>query len=111
MDIYERANYECEICDGVKGLQKHHIVKRSQLGPDTPENIILLCWDCHHGNEGIHGRDGNEFDRQLRAGLEQHYLRNDYDNVKKLMGGKLILWDTKPTELIKNHFRRLENEI
>lgn len=39
MNIYERANYQCELCGRTKGLQEHHIVKRSQGGKDTEENL------------------------------------------------------------------------
>ena len=25
----------------------HHVVKKSQYGKDTPENLVLLCCSCH----------------------------------------------------------------
>jgi hypothetical protein len=27
---------------------RHHLVYRSAGGPDTPENVITLCWACHN---------------------------------------------------------------
>lgn len=27
---------------------RHHIVYRSAGGPDTPENVVTLCWQCHN---------------------------------------------------------------
>ncbi len=31
----------------INELHAHHIIKRSQCGPDTPENGIALCTKCH----------------------------------------------------------------
>jgi 5-methylcytosine-specific restriction endonuclease McrA len=28
-------------------LHVHHLKKRSQLGPDTADNLITLCASCH----------------------------------------------------------------
>ena len=110
MDIYERANYQCELCGSTTGLQKHHIVKRSQLGKDNPANLILLCWHCHHSTTGVHGREGNKLDLQLKAGLEWYY-RQSMDNEKKLrqlMGGRLYMWDIEIPEFVYRHFERME---
>lgn len=30
-----------------RGFEYHHRLPRSKGGPDTAENIILLCHDCH----------------------------------------------------------------
>ena len=108
--IYERDNYQCELCDSTKGLQKHHIVKRSQGGKDTPENLILLCWDCHHGKYGVHGKEGNKLDLQLKAGLEWYYRQLGVDEVRHLLGGRLYMWDIEIPEFIMKHFRRLLDE-
>ena len=49
----------CQICGSSKNLSVHHIVPKCQNGPNTPENCILLCMDCHralHQQEGYpHG--------------------------------------------------------
>jgi hypothetical protein len=37
-----------------KGFEYHHIVPRSQGGPDTLENLILLCHDCHNATHRKH---------------------------------------------------------
>lgn len=36
-------------CEGSKGnpLTVHHVIPRCQHGPNTPENCILLCANCH----------------------------------------------------------------
>lgn len=45
--VYERDGYRCALCDDTRGLQIHHIIKRSCGGNDTPCNLITLCWRCH----------------------------------------------------------------
>jgi len=41
-----RDNYRCQKC-GKKGQQRHHVIPKSMYGPDSPNNIILLCVECH----------------------------------------------------------------
>ena len=38
----------CMICGTPNGLHKHHIISRGAGGKDNPENLIDLCWKCHH---------------------------------------------------------------
>lgn len=49
-------------------LHLHHVIRRSQGGPDTPENLVTLCAVCHdwvHGHpaqarlRGLLARSGN----------------------------------------------------
>ena len=50
-----RRDGHCRCCGGRSGLHVHHIVFRSQGGSDEPDNLILLCSECHankaHGAE------------------------------------------------------------
>lgn len=43
----------CRVCRVFRGTQHHHIIFRSQGGPDTTGNLILVCDLCH---EHIHNR-------------------------------------------------------
>ena len=47
--VYKRDNAECQICGIKENLHVHHIVSfaNEELRAD-PENLILLCSDCHH---------------------------------------------------------------
>lgn len=45
--IYKRDGYRCALCDSPRGLQIHHIMKRSQGGSNDPHNLITLCMYCH----------------------------------------------------------------
>lgn len=44
-------------------LEVHHLHRRSDGGPDDPENVIALCPNCHRRVH--HGADGDEFNREL----------------------------------------------
>ncbi|GAG55627.1 unnamed protein product [marine sediment metagenome] len=48
--IQYRARGKCESCKkspDFRGLQGHHIIKRSQGGEDEETNAIVLCGKCH----------------------------------------------------------------
>lgn len=35
------------LCGKAGPLEAHHVIHRSQLGKDTPDNIVMICPDCH----------------------------------------------------------------
>lgn len=49
-------------------LDPHHVLRRSQGGLDTPENLILLCRSCH---DWVHAHPALSVERGLlrRSGL------------------------------------------
>lgn len=49
----KRANYQCEKCKSAKNLEVHHITYK-RLGYELPEDLIVLCKDCH---ENVHSED------------------------------------------------------
>ena len=49
----KRANYQCEKCKSAKNLEVHHITYK-RLGYELPEDLIVLCKDCH---ENVHSKD------------------------------------------------------
>lgn len=45
---FDRANQHCEWCEErVDFLDVHHITPRSEGGPNTADNLIALCQNCH----------------------------------------------------------------
>lgn len=44
---YLLANGTCEVCQVVPASQVHHRKRRSQGGPDTDENFVAVCVECH----------------------------------------------------------------
>ena len=47
--IWQLANSRCSFCffDEIEALDVHHIVPRSEDGPNEPGNLILVCRNCH----------------------------------------------------------------
>lgn len=48
--VASRSEGLCEWCGTVGGLEKAHRIGRGVGGKWTPENILDLCHECHHGN-------------------------------------------------------------
>ena len=91
--VLERSNGLCEICHSNYMVQLHHIIfghgKRKQC--ENEHSVIALCWDCHHGTFGVHGKYGKMLDMKLKIGLQRKYFSMGYteSEVRALMGGKL----------------------
>lgn len=45
--IFMRDVWMCRHCGSRRLLTPHHLIKRSQLGSDTPGNVLTLCMHCH----------------------------------------------------------------
>lgn len=48
-EVLARDGYACTSCGTAEDLEAHHIVPRSEGGPDVIENLTTLCGDCHRG--------------------------------------------------------------
>lgn len=83
----------CEYCGSNSGVELHHIIcgsgKRTQC--ERLESVIFLCWNHHHGNEGIHGKNGHALELELKLELQLTYfdMGMNEKEVRKWMGGKL----------------------
>lgn len=50
-----KSNYLCQICEqetfedkhGNNYVESHHIISIEENGPDAPENILIVCPNCH----------------------------------------------------------------
>ena len=63
----------CQYCGSRYGIEKHHIIKRSERPDliDDPENKVKLCWKCHNKTE-----HSDKFYRQIqRIFLKDSYLK------------------------------------
>lgn len=45
--VLRRDRWHCQFCGSIKNLEVHHQQSRSHSGPDTEENLITICVDCH----------------------------------------------------------------
>lgn len=43
----ERAGHRCQLCNGLKGGLNVHHRTYERLGAELPEDLIVLCRDCH----------------------------------------------------------------
>lgn len=62
----------CDRCNEVGALQGHHIISRKQQPAliKCDINIINLCWSCHHGTYGIHGKYPESIKEELRGNIQ-----------------------------------------
>lgn len=92
--VLERSQGLCENCYG-PGEELHHICfgsgKRKQC--ETKDSVVLLCYSCHRGTNGTHGKNGRKLDLKLKIRLQEVYFNQGYteDEVREKMGGKLYL--------------------
>ncbi|MCK4626980.1 MAG: HNH endonuclease [Phycisphaerae bacterium] len=54
--VYKRAGSTCELCGWTRDrwtredpriLELHHVAEHATGGPNTPENLVVLCSRCH----------------------------------------------------------------
>ncbi len=45
--VLERDDYMCQQCDEWNESPPHHVIKVSQGGSDTLDNMVSLCVVCH----------------------------------------------------------------
>ena len=90
--VLERSKGLCEVCYA-PGAELHHIIygKGKRKQHETVESVILLCYECHRGTYGVHGREGRELDLELKRKLQLEYFKQGYSEkeVREMMGGKL----------------------
>lgn len=93
--VIERSKGLCELCYSPNTTQIHHIIfgkgKRKQC--ETVYSLINLCWECHQGTYGVHGREGAKLDLELKQELQRTYegMGMSEDEVRRWLGGKLYL--------------------
>jgi 5-methylcytosine-specific restriction endonuclease McrA len=53
-EVFERDNFQCQVCGSIYGLSPHHIIKKSQSSKEwkhDSRNLITLCLVCHNRTE------------------------------------------------------------
>ena len=84
-EVYDRADYRCEICGDIRIDGIHHVIKRRHRN-HRAEALILLCPKCHRLAEQEH-----KLGRKLKLRLQRYYEGEGYseDKIRRLMGGRL----------------------
>lgn len=89
--ILERSQGLCEHCFA-PGTEIHHIIFGSgRRQHETIDSLILLCFNCHRGTGGVHGREGRPLDLKFKRRLQKAYKGQGYteNEVREMMGGKI----------------------
>lgn len=90
--VYRRDGYRCALCDDPRRLQIHHVVMRSQGGPDGEMNLITLCPRCH---ALCHGTDIDRIGK-TREEMEQYCV----EYLSDLYAGEGIIWSPWSKEVV-----------
>ncbi len=78
IDAVRARDTYCLMCGAPPMEEPHHIITRANLGPDTPENLVMLCYDHHRAaHDGGLGRV--ELQRLLRRKYGYSYPGLDGD--------------------------------
>ena len=99
------ARHRCTIC-AEKAFEIHHIIERAEGGADSPENLIVLCPNCHQHRY----HRSAEFTRdQLRLYKENLKQKNEVERrlLLNLEEIRLTLGSSSPAETEQ----RLGNEL
>lgn len=79
--VYKRDGYQCAMCSETRGLQIHHVWKRSLGGSDFPDNLITLCWKCHAIAHGMRFIDTPDYidetwmEQQITEYISDYYVK------------------------------------
>jgi hypothetical protein len=81
------AARHCCLCHRHKGvhLEVHHIIPEAQGGPNTYENAIVLCFDCHADSGSYnpnHPRGTKITQQELRKARDEWYATARIGNVQ-----------------------------
>jgi 5-methylcytosine-specific restriction endonuclease McrA len=62
--VYDRQQGNCISCSKFVTWDQAHLhekIFRSRGGKVTPDNCEILCFECHEGKKGIHGKRRPQF--------------------------------------------------
>jgi 5-methylcytosine-specific restriction endonuclease McrA len=45
--LFNREEGTCQCCGSDSELSPAHYISQARGGPDTLDNLMLLCWNCH----------------------------------------------------------------
>ena len=72
-DLTEHDIFLCEVCGSNQMIDFHHIIKRSNHGDDTVENIIACCRSCHNK---AHHREKPHLNQEYLQGVHDRRMKN-----------------------------------
>lgn len=77
--VLERDNYACILCSSTYGLQCAHYIGRAQSGLGIEQNLVMLCFRCHHMCDQSINRKNMLL--EIKEHLQNHYPDWDENNL------------------------------
>lgn len=75
--VWDRDSQCCILCGNPQAMPNAHYIPRSHGGLGIEQNIVTLCWQCHHDYD-------NGGKREEYGVLIADYLRACYKNWDKM---------------------------
>jgi len=105
--VLHRDGYQCQKCKTRKGkLHVHHVVFRSNGGTDSPENLIVLCSDCHeklHNGEFEIKGARSKTKHATEIGIVKSQLRKRFGDFEETFGYETKFKIEQILQLPKSH--------
>lgn len=65
--ILDTSKGICFVCGKVCGTHYHHIFfGKNRKISDQQGLTVYLCYECHEGTNGVHGKNGSKLDYSLK---------------------------------------------
>ena len=83
---------ECWFCGSMCGLHCHHIFfGKNRTLSDRHGCWVFLCYECHEGTYGVHGKYGHERDLTLKKACQRAWEQNGSRDEFRAIFGKSYL--------------------
>lgn len=106
--VLHRDGYQCQKCKTKKGkLHVHHVVFRSSGGTDSPENLIVLCSDCHdklHNGEFTIKGIRSKTKHATEVGIVKAQLEKQFGDFEETFGYKTKFKREQMLNIPKSHY-------
>ncbi len=73
-EVYERDRW-CVLCGNPHNLQCAHFISRGSGGLGIPQNLVMLCVNCHIKYDQTSARD--EIRKEIKNYLSRYYEINE----------------------------------
>lgn len=81
-EVMKRDEEHCIVCGSYRNLQIAHFISRGRLGLGIPQNLGVMCLECHFQYDN--GKFHREIENLFREHLKAHYEDwNEKDLVYK----------------------------
>jgi 5-methylcytosine-specific restriction endonuclease McrA len=78
-EVLERDHRSCIVCGSYNNLQIAHYISRGRLGLGIPENLAVMCAQCHFNYDN--GKYHNEIKKLFVEHLSAHYKEWNEENL------------------------------